>query len=72
MGMRLLSELIKQNPTESWYYTIQVDNKGILNQKTIETEILKVTTDEDWKKTSKIICNRCIKEANGNSYKLLQ
>lgn len=52
---------------ESWNSTIQVDNKGILNQKTIETEILAVTTDAEWKRTAKSICKRCFTEANGNS-----
>jgi hypothetical protein len=66
MGMQILTAFIKQKPTERWYFTMQVDGKGILNQKTIETEVLAATTDTDWKKTAKIVVNRCYKEASGN------
>jgi hypothetical protein len=46
--------------------TIQVDGKGILNQKTIETEVLAATTDAEWKQTAKVVVSRCYKEASGN------
>jgi len=45
--------------------TKQVDVKGILNVKNIETDILAATNDVDWKKTAKIVVARCNTEATG-------
>lgn len=48
----------------------KVDGKGVLNQKNIETDVVALTTDPEWKKITKIVANRCFKEVIGNFIKM--